>query len=54
MAFSLRRGKAAVLKAAALVVLILLVIVAALIAWVIRSPFPKSTAGRACRVSARL
>src|SRR5271167_3501246 len=41
MAFSLRRGKAAVLKAVALVVLILLVILAALAAWIIRSPLPK-------------
>jgi penicillin G amidase len=41
MAFSLRKGKAAVLKAVGLALLILLVIVAAIVAWLVRSPLPK-------------
>ncbi|MDQ6767038.1 MAG: penicillin acylase family protein [Candidatus Eremiobacteraeota bacterium] len=41
MAFSLRRGRTAVFKAAALIVLVLLVIVAAILAWLVRSPLPK-------------
>ena len=41
MAFSLKRGRAAVLRAVGLTLLALVVIVAALIAWIIRSPLPK-------------
>lgn len=41
MAFSLRKGRAAVLKAVALVLIIILAILVAVIAWVIRSPLPK-------------
>jgi penicillin amidase len=41
MAFSLRRGRAAVLKAVALALLIILAAVVAFAAWVIRSPLPK-------------
>jgi len=41
MAFSLKRGRAAVLRAVALTLLSIVVIIAALIAWIIRSPLPK-------------
>ena len=41
MAFSLRKGKAAVLKAVGLAILVLVVIVVGIIAWLIRSPLPK-------------
>jgi len=41
MAFSLKRGRAAVLRAVALTLLSIVVIVAAVAAWVIRSPLPK-------------
>src|SRR5579864_1611552 len=41
MAFSLRKGKAAALKAAAIGLAILIVALAATVAWLIRSPLPK-------------
>jgi penicillin G amidase len=41
MAFSLRKGKAAVLKAVGLAFLVLIVVAVGVVAWLIRSPLPK-------------
>lgn len=41
MAFSLRRGKAAVLRAASIALIIILALVVAFVAWIVRSPLPK-------------
>jgi penicillin amidase len=41
MAFSLRKGRAAVLRAVAIALLVVVVIVVGILAWIIRSPLPK-------------
>ncbi len=41
MAFSLRKGRAAILKAVALGLVVLLALLAAFTAWIVRSPLPK-------------